>query len=122
VGARETVELDTLIDSVHFIAVAPSDNNRYGWRLDTVMNGLSMPHLFFETDETHFGIPDSSMLRVLRFFDSVFVHSPASVQPRAGFNAKKQRPGPCLQAMWRSMTSGAGSLRRFQMRRVSELQ
>jgi|GEM_PF-4783096 S-formylglutathione hydrolase FrmB len=60
-------------------------------RLDTIMTGLSMAHLFFETDEDHVGIPDSSMLRVLRFFDSVFVNSPASVLPRAGFNAKAQR-------------------------------
>ncbi len=60
-------------------------------RLDTIMTGLSMPHLFFETDEDHVGIPDSSMLRVLRFFDSVFVNSLAPVLPRAGSNAKAQR-------------------------------
>ena len=60
-------------------------------RLDTIMTGLSMPHLFFETDEDHYDIPDSSMLRVLRFFDSVFVHSLAAVRPRPGFNAQTQR-------------------------------
>ena len=60
-------------------------------RLDTIMTGLSMPHLFFETDEGHYNIPDSSMLRVLCFFDSVFVHSLAAVRPRAGFNAWMQR-------------------------------
>jgi hypothetical protein len=55
------------------------------------MTGLSMPHLFFETDEGHSDIPDTSMRRVLSFFDSVFVRSPAAVRPRSGFNAQTQR-------------------------------
>jgi esterase/lipase superfamily enzyme len=59
-------------------------------RLDTIMTGLSMPHLFFETDEYHGGIPDSSMMRVLRFFDSVFVDS-TSVRQRIGLNSQANR-------------------------------
>src|SRR5271157_1557895 len=30
--------IDSLIDSAHFIAVAPSDNNRYSWWLDSPLN------------------------------------------------------------------------------------
>ena len=69
-------------------------------RLDTIMTGLSMPHLFFETDEDHVGVPDSSMLRVLRFFDSVFVHSAAAVRPVAGFNARTRRAMPAGNVVW----------------------
>lgn len=70
-------------------------------RLDTIMTGLSMPHLFFETDEDHYGILDSSMLRVLRFFDSVFVRSPVAVRPRPGFNARTQRQTmPAGKVVW----------------------
>jgi S-formylglutathione hydrolase FrmB len=70
-------------------------------RLDTVMTGLSMPHLFFETDEDHYNIPDSSMLRVLRFFDSVFVHSPVAVRPRADYIAQiPHRMIPAGNAVW----------------------
>jgi S-formylglutathione hydrolase FrmB len=70
-------------------------------RLDTIMTGLSMPHLFFETDEDHYGIPDTSMLRVLRFFDSVFVHSAAAVRPRAGYTGHARRPAvPAGAVVW----------------------
>lgn len=70
-------------------------------RLDTIMTGLSMPHLFFETDEDHYGIPDTSMLQVLHFFDSVFVYSPAAVRPRPGFNARMQRQAmPAGNVVW----------------------
>ena len=70
-------------------------------RLDTIMTGLSMPHLFFETDEEHDYIPDSSMLRALRFFDSVFVQLPVAVRPRPGFNAQTQRQArPAGNVVW----------------------
>jgi S-formylglutathione hydrolase FrmB len=70
-------------------------------RLDTIMTGLSMPHLFFETDEDHYGILDTSMLRVLRFFDSVLVRPPVTVRPAAGFNARTQRQAtPAGNVVW----------------------
>jgi enterochelin esterase-like enzyme len=91
-------------DSVHLGAYGGRNDAWFAIenrRLDTIMTGLFMPHLFFETDEDHYNIPDSSMLRVLRFFDSVFVRSPAAVRPHAGFNARTQRPAmPAGNVVW----------------------
>jgi S-formylglutathione hydrolase FrmB len=83
-----------ILKNIHRLATKPVHLGHYGgigdiWfgkenrRLDTIMTGLSIPHLFYETNEEHSSLPTTSVLRVLRFFDSVFVYTPASVQPHA---------------------------------------
>jgi S-formylglutathione hydrolase FrmB len=94
-------------DSVH-LGLYGGQNDEYfakeNLRLDTIMTGLSMPHLFFETDEFHAGIPESSMVRVLRFFDSVFVFSPSAVRQRPGAGVQAQRGAtPAGKVVWYDM-------------------
>lgn len=61
-------------------------------RLDTIMTGEGITHLFYETDEDHYGVPDQRMRRIMDFFDSVFTHVPARSFPIVKIRAVPPRP------------------------------